>query len=243
VIVICAVFGCLISAIGCFYGMKILNSRKRTLIKMNNEIQFKGVNNYQKHPLKSDGNKSSDAEKLDNESYSGGQIKVSGMLLSNEFKQHIEQHMEGRSGLSPKSYNLTVEDINRRQTTPMGVNGQPSAMIENFSKDNYEYLDGRLGGHNRPPVIEESDEERRRSIRNMDGRVSGKTTAKGGPMSNDEAYEEDEDGEMNYKGQRDEMMEDSQAALNNGDLSGVEMKARPQTAKVKNEDENVFYRR
>jgi len=39
------------------------------------------------------------------------------------------------------------------------------------------------------------------------------------------------------------MMENSQSALNNGDLSGVEMKARPQTAKVKNEDENVFYRR
>lgn len=71
-------------AIGSFYGVKILNSRKRTLIKMNNEIQFKGVNNYQKHPLKSDGNKSSDAEKLENESY--GPIKVSGMLISNEFK-------------------------------------------------------------------------------------------------------------------------------------------------------------
>ena len=38
-------------------------------------------------------------------------------------------------------------------------------------------------------------------------------------------------------------MEDSQSALNNGDLSGVEIKARPKTAKVKNEDENVFYRR
>ena len=154
--------------------------------------------------------------------------------------------MEGRSVISPKSYNLTVDDINRRQTTPAGANGQPSAMIENFSKDNYEYLDGRLGGHTRPPVIEESDEEHGRSkMRNMDGRVSGKTTAKGGPLSNDEAYEEDEDGEMNhgYKNQRDEMMEDSQSALNNGDLSGVEMKARPQTAKVKNEDENVFYRR
>lgn len=34
-------------------------------------------------------------------------------------------------------------------------------------------------------------------MRNMEGRVSGKTTAKGGPLSNDEAYEEDDDGEMN----------------------------------------------
>jgi hypothetical protein len=68
-------------SLGCFYGIKILNSRKRTLIKMNNEIQFKGVSNYQKHPLKSEGNKSSDAEKqLENESY--GQIKMSNFLVS-----------------------------------------------------------------------------------------------------------------------------------------------------------------
>jgi hypothetical protein len=71
-------------AIGCFYGVRNFNSRKRSLIKMNNEIQFKGVNNYQKHPLKSDGNKSSDAEKFENDSH--GPMKVSGMLLSNEFK-------------------------------------------------------------------------------------------------------------------------------------------------------------
>ena len=82
-------------------------------------------------------------------------------------------------------------------------------------------------------------------MRNMEGRVSGKTTAKGGPLSNDEAYEEDDDGEMNneYKDQRDDVMENSHTALNNGDLSGFEVKARPQTDKVKNEDENVFYRR
>lgn len=141
--------------------------------------------------------------------------------------------MNSRAVLSPKSYNLTVEDINRRQTTPVGVSGQPSAMIENFSKDNYEYVEGHLGQHVRPPINEESDDERRGSragtnIRNMDGRVSGKTTAKGGPLSNDEEYEEDEDGNVNgdYKN-RDDLMEDSQSALNNGDLSGFEMKARP----------------
>lgn len=98
-------------------------------------------------------------------------------------------------------------------------------MIENFSKDNYEYMDGHIGQHARPPINEESDEERGRStnMRNMEGRVSGKTTAKGGPLSNDDEYEEDEDGEMNhdYKNQRDDLMEDSQSALNNGDLSGV----------------------
>lgn len=38
VIVICSVFGCLLIAIGCFYGVKMINSRKRTLIRMNNEI-------------------------------------------------------------------------------------------------------------------------------------------------------------------------------------------------------------
>jgi hypothetical protein len=80
-------------------------------------------------------------------------------------------------------------------------------------------------------------------MRNMDGRVSGKTTAKGGgPLSNDEEYEEDEEG-GDYKNHHDDLIEDSQAALNNDDLSGFEIKARPQTAKVKNEDENVFYRR
>ncbi len=80
----------------------------------------------------------------------------------------------------------------------------------------------------------------------MDGRVSGKTTAKEGPLSGDEEYEEDEEGgdvNHDYKNHNDELLEDSQAALNNGDLSGVEIKARPKTAKVKNEDENVFYRR
>ena len=152
--------------------------------------------------------------------------------------------MEDRAALSPKSYNITVEDINRRLTTPIGVNGQPTAMIENFSKENYEYLEGRL---ERPPIHEESDEERAKStkMKHTDGRVSGKTTAKGGPLSNDEEYEEDEDGDRNhgYKNHRDDVMDDSQTALNNGDLSGVEMKARPQTAKVKIEDENVFYRR
>ena len=123
-----------------------------------------------------------------------------------------------------------------------------SAMVENFSKDNYEYIGGPLGQHVRPPINEESDDDghgRSSKIRNMEGRVSGKTTAKGGPLSNEEEYEEDEDGDLNhdYKNHRDDLMEDSQTALNNGDLSGVEMKARPQTAKVKNEDENVFYRR
>lgn len=121
-------------------------------------------------------------------------------------------------------------------------------MVENFSKDNYEYMESHLGQHVRPPINEESDDEghcRGSKMRNMDGRVSGKTTAKGGPLSNEDDYEEDEDGDVNhdYKNHGDDLMEDSQAALNNGDLSGVEIKARPQTAKVKNEDENVFYRR
>jgi hypothetical protein len=75
-------------------------------------------------------------------------------------------------------------------------------MVENFSKDNYEYIEGGVIGHRRQPSgmnreSEGEDGERARShIKNMDGRVSGKTTAKGGPLSNDdeEEYEEDEEG-------------------------------------------------
>jgi len=123
-------------------------------------------------------------------------------------------------------------------------------MIENFSKDNYEYIEGGVIGHRRAPGNRnESDDEGERArshIKNMEGRVSGKTTAKGGPLSNeDEEYEEDEEGEEGheYKHHRDDLLEDSQTALNNGDLSGIETKPRPQTAKVKNEEDNVFYRR
>ena len=64
VIVICSVFGCLLIGIGCLYMIRVINSRKRTLIRMNNEIQFKRGDTFQKHPLSSDGPKqSSDEEK------------------------------------------------------------------------------------------------------------------------------------------------------------------------------------
>lgn len=36
------------------------------------------------------------------------------------------------------------------------------------------------------------------------------------------------------------MMEDSQSALNNHDLSGLGHKQRPRTAKTKNEEDNIF---
>lgn len=179
---------------------------------MNNEIQFKRGEIFSKHPLKSDGNnkQSSDEEKNEKDS-NQGQAKLSNFLVSQEQLQRIEQQMGSRGVLSPKSYNLTVEDINRRQTTPAGVNAQPSsAMIENFSKENYEYMQGELGQHMRPPINQESDDERHGGTRSthirnvMDGRVSGKTTAKGGPLSNEEQYEEDDEDDYKHRGEHED---------------------------------------
>jgi hypothetical protein len=76
--------------------------------------------------------------------------------------------------------------------------------------------------------------------------LSGKTSKGGGATTaghhddDQEEYEEDEDS----KKDENEGMEDSQTALRGGDISTSTMKkARPHTAKTKNEEDNVFYRR
>ena len=63
VIVICSIFGFILLVVGCFYSIKALRGKRKTLIRMNNEIQFKRGDVFQKHPLKTDGIKSSDEEK------------------------------------------------------------------------------------------------------------------------------------------------------------------------------------
>jgi hypothetical protein len=63
VIVICSVFGFIILIAICFFAVKAMRGTRKTLIRMNNEIQFKRGEVFQKHPLKTDGVKSSDEEK------------------------------------------------------------------------------------------------------------------------------------------------------------------------------------
>jgi hypothetical protein len=63
VIVICSVFGFIILIAICFFAVKALRGNRKTLIRMNNEIQFKRGEVFQKHPLKADNIKSSDEEK------------------------------------------------------------------------------------------------------------------------------------------------------------------------------------
>lgn len=73
--------------------------------------------------------------------------------------------------------------------------------------------------------------------------VSGKTTAKGGPISGGQ-IEEYEDEEEDYdQHPANESIDNSSQNLNKGELSVVQQKVRPRTAKTKNEEDNVFYRR
>jgi len=132
-------------------------------------------------------------------------------------------------------------------------------MVENFSREKYpEYIAGTtVEGHNRMHNSkEDSDEEMiasaekakraRGEYDQANTILSGKTSKGGGATTaghhddDQEEYEEDEDS----KKDDNEAMEDSQTALRGGDISTSTMKkARPHTAKTKNEEDNVFYRR
>ena len=85
VIIICSAFLLLLISIGVFYCYRIISSRKRTLIKMNNEIQFKRGDTFQKHPLNNENGAkvSSDEEKYEKDvSTINGPAKLSNFLVS-----------------------------------------------------------------------------------------------------------------------------------------------------------------
>jgi hypothetical protein len=119
-------------------------------------------------------------------------------------------------------------------------------MIENFSKDNYDYmLDGPTMGQSRrieSRIIrgDESEEEVRPNSKKSQrftnlrsDTMSGKTTAKVNTGAEDEEYGEES--------KNDEEINDSHMALN-GQINAVTKKNRPKTAKEIN-DENIFYKK
>jgi hypothetical protein len=119
-------------------------------------------------------------------------------------------------------------------------------MIENFSKDNYDYmLDGPTMGQSRrieTRIIrgDESEEEVRPNSKKSQrftnlrsDTMSGKTTAKVNTGAEDEEYGEES--------KNDEDIENSHMALN-GQIDAVTKKSRPKTAKEINE-ENIFYKK
>ena len=122
--------------------------------------------------------------------------------------------------LNDKQYNLTVEDIRRRSeiSKPDQVHQQNSQhMIENFSKDNYEYMDGPVIGHTRRCIPNQSEEDllsaasakkrtlQPKTVDTMEGQtLSGKTTAKIATTD----YLKGDDDEDESKND-DELMEDS----------------------------------
>ncbi len=73
-------------------------------------------------------------------------------------------------------------------------------MVENFSKDNYEYIQGPIDAHLRHPNHKESEEDLITSAEkakrlNQERPISGITTAKGGPMSGAHIEDSEEDNE------------------------------------------------
>jgi hypothetical protein len=64
----------------------------------------------------------------------------------------------------------------------------------------------------------------------------------GMPLSGGEIedYEQDDEESVHDYSQNHE---DSKTNLNNQDISGIATKPRPKTAKAKNDDDNIFYRR
>jgi hypothetical protein len=76
-------------------------------------------------------------------------------------------------------------------------------MVENFSKDNYEYIQGNIDAHNRN-IDKDSEEdlitsaEKAKRLARITGAprpISGKTTAMGVPMSGGQLEEYDEEEE------------------------------------------------
>ena len=93
VIVICSLFGCILTLVGFYFVIKCTRRKRKTLIRMNNEIQFKRGDVFQKHPLKnSDAIKSSDGEKKHDDEGALAPLpsgaKLSNFLVSAE---HLER--------------------------------------------------------------------------------------------------------------------------------------------------------
>lgn len=150
VIVICSIFGCIIITVATVYFIKFMKGRKRTLIRMNNEIQFKRGDTFQKHPLRSDGLRSSEEDKSnDNEQLPAANgAKLSNFLVSQENLQRMNNQLNKNGGMRGPSSSvvpLTMEDIRAgrqgsRPTDQVNQQNSHQNMVENFSKDNYEYI-------------------------------------------------------------------------------------------------------
>jgi hypothetical protein len=199
--------------VGSIYLCRRLMTRKRsTLIKTNNELHFKRGDTSQKHPLTAmnpklqgitPGGYEGESNLHDNEVSVVKPPKLSDFLVSQENLNRIEKHQQRMA--NDKDYNLTVNDIRRRSefTKPDAFVQQNSqGLIENFSKDNYEYVGGPTAGHYKKPhknseeddMLSHTDSGRARNVisGNDHNTISGKTTAKVPTHDYDEERDEDE---------------------------------------------------